>query len=210
MKLHLLLLLLSYEHVQVISAGKTPSSSPTLTVQPQHNHTLTCNITNKYEVAWYHLNSELENLTLLIFAEKTRTRKSLPFSYNRNESRYILTTDHEITVANLTVLHVEKDDLGLYFCGTKADWSHMFFARPIRLQFEGKEDHLIMQESTKKGEDADGVSMTERVLMLGGVGLVGLVFLVATVAAGTVVHKRAWRSGWSAGIDSSLRRSGKR
>ncbi|KAL7868892.1 hypothetical protein SRHO_G00102760 [Serrasalmus rhombeus] len=228
MNLSWFLLLLSYGHIQATYGDVKPSSIFTLTVRPKESITLTCDITDKYEVAWYHLNSMLEELTLLIFAKKTRTRKSLPFSYNNNERRFILSADSEITIANLTILEVGKDDLGLYFCGTTAEWSQMRFARAFKLQFkdtdhlsspkpsktEGENtdtDHLSSPKPSKtEGENTDEVSMVERLLMLGGVGVVALVFLVATVAAGIVVHKRAWRSGWAAGRDSYRRCSEKR
>ncbi|KAL7858851.1 hypothetical protein AOLI_G00189530 [Acnodon oligacanthus] len=210
MNLPWFLLLLSYGHIQAAYGDVKPSSIFTLTVQPKESITLTCDITGKYEVAWYHLNSMLEELTLLIFAKKTRTRKSLPFSYNKNESRFVLLADSEITVANLTIIALGKDDLGLYFCGTTAEWSQMLFARAIKLQFKDT-DHLSSPKpSTTEGEKTDEVSMVERLLMLGGVGVAALVFLVATVAAGIMVHKRAWRSGWAAGRDSYRRCSAKR
>ncbi|XP_036433835.1 uncharacterized protein LOC118812811 [Colossoma macropomum] len=209
MNLPLFLLLLSYGHIQATYGDVKPSSIFTLTVQPKESIALTCDITDKYEVAWYHLSSTLEELTLLIFAEKTRTRKSLPFSYNKNESRFVLTADSEITVANLTIVKVDKDDLGLYFCGTTAEWSQMRFARAIRLQFKDT-DHPSSPKPKTEGENAGEESLVERVLMLGGVGVVGLVFLVATVAAGTVIHKRAWQSGWASGRDSYRRCSEKR
>ncbi|XP_017541133.1 uncharacterized protein LOC108413234 [Pygocentrus nattereri] len=210
MNLSWFLLLLSYGHIQATYGDLKPSSIFTLTVRPKESITLTCDITDKYEVAWYHLNSMLEELTLLIFAKKTRTRKSLPFSYNKNESRFILSADGEITIANLTILEVGKDDLGLYFCGTTAEWSQMRFARAFKLQFKDT-DHLSSPMPSKtEGENTDEVSMVERLLMLGGVGVVALVFLMATVAAGIVVHKRAWRSGWAEGRDSYRRCSEKR
>ncbi|KAL6473345.1 hypothetical protein MHYP_G00169060 [Metynnis hypsauchen] len=210
MNLPWFLLLLCYGHIQATYGDVKPTSIFTLTVQPKENITLICDITDKYEVAWYHLNSMLEELTLLIFAEKTRTRKSLPFSYNKNESRFVLSADSEITIARLTVVEVGKDDLGLYFCGTTAEWSQMHFARAIKLQFQDT-DHLSTPKPSKtEGESTDEVSMVERLLMLGGVGVAALVFLVATVAAGIMVHKRAWQSGWAAGRDSYQRCSEKR
>ncbi|XP_072530137.1 uncharacterized protein [Salminus brasiliensis] len=190
----ILLLLMFYERA---ASADTPapaqtldlSSSQTISVRLNDSITMSCNITGKYEVAWYRLNSRLEELTLLILAEKTRTRKSLPYSYNKDECRLVLTADSEITMARLTVKEVGMDDLGLYFCGTKAEWSQLHFARPIRLQLQGAQDQKSQKE---EAENTDGVRMAERALMLIGVGAVALVFLLALIAVGKVIHQRSW------------------
>ncbi len=49
----------------------------------------------------------------------------------------------------------------------------------------------------------DGVTLTERVLMFGGVGLAIAVFFVATVIAGGIIHYRGWQKGWAAAKRSS-------
>ncbi|XP_049329171.1 uncharacterized protein LOC111189069 [Astyanax mexicanus] len=210
MDVFILLLLLFYGQLRTASTDPPApsldlSSTQTRTVRLGENITMSCNITEKHEVSWYRLNSRLEELTLLIHGEKTRTRKSLPFSYNTDEKRFILTANSEITEARLTVREVQPDDLGFYFCGTKADFYQMYFARPIRLQLKdqkSKQDQTSPENGVK-----DGVSAVERVMMLVGVGAVALVFLLASIAAGWVIHRRSWRSGWAAGIDAAQRRS---
>lgn len=49
----------------------------------------------------------------------------------------------------------------------------------------------------------DGVTLTERVLMFGGVGLAVVVFFLATVIVGGIIHHRGWQKGWSAAKRSS-------
>lgn len=109
---------------------------PVLTIRPNDNATLRCNITGHEEVAWYLLSSD--NFTLLISAEKTRTRKILPVHYNKDENHFILEPDSEVNTAIFTIIAITTDDLGLYFCGIKATFGdQMHFKKVTRLQFEG-------------------------------------------------------------------------
>ncbi len=50
----------------------------------------------------------------------------------------------------------------------------------------------------------DGVTLTERVMMFGGVGLAVLVFFLATVISGGIIHYHSWQKGWTAAKRSSL------
>ncbi|KAI4871902.1 hypothetical protein NFI96_008766 [Prochilodus magdalenae] len=110
------------------------STSLVTTVNPSENITLTCNIVGKHQVAWYHLTAD--ELTLLVSAEKSMTENILPIDYNKDGSRFVLKADSEATVARFTIVKVGKDDLGVYFCGTKAEWSQMLFGKPILVWFE--------------------------------------------------------------------------
>lgn len=48
----------------------------------------------------------------------------------------------------------------------------------------------------------DNLTVTERVLMFGGVGLAIVIFFLATVAAGGIIHHHGWQKGWTAGKDA--------
>ncbi len=43
-----------------------------------------------------------------------------------------------------------------------------------------------------------------KALMFGGVGLAVLVFFLATVVAGLIIHYCGWQKGWTASKDSSV------
>ncbi|XP_056597873.1 uncharacterized protein LOC130415896 isoform X2 [Triplophysa dalaica] len=167
--------------------------------------TLNCNMTNRYEIAWYHLNSE-QLLTLLVSAQKDRT---LLINYNTNP-RLTVNRDSSITLVSLVISEVTQSDLGLYFCGTKSDTPEMHFNRAVRLQTS---ENLMRREengdSVRKhgGEevettDDDDLTVKERVLMFGGVGLAIVIFFLATVAAGGIIHHHGWQKGWSEGKDA--------
>ncbi|KAF7702595.1 hypothetical protein HF521_001878 [Silurus meridionalis] len=157
---------------------------PTLTVIPNQNTTMRCNIMGKEEVAWYLLTSS-DDFTLLISAEKARTRKILPVHYNKDEKRFILEPDSEVNTAIFTIINITPDDLGLYFCGTKPEFKYqMNFIKVIRLQFkENKEELITCVEN--KGE----ASWCEVALMFGGVGAAALLLLLTTVVACTVIRR---------------------
>ncbi|KAI5100922.1 hypothetical protein C0J45_9908 [Silurus meridionalis] len=130
-----------------------------------------CNIMGKEEVAWYLLTSS-DDFTLLISAEKARTRKILPVHYNKDEKRFILEPDSEVNTAIFTIINITPDDLGLYFCGTKPEFKYqMNFIKVIRLQFKGE------------------ASWCEVALMFGGVGAAALLLLLTTVVACTVIRR---------------------
>ncbi|MCJ8735513.1 hypothetical protein PDJAM_G00247880, partial [Pangasius djambal] len=132
-----------------IQHNKNITSFPhTQTVRPTDNITLRCNITGHEQVAWYHLSSD--DFTLLISAEKTRTRKILPVHYNRDENRFILEPDPEVNTAIFTIIGITTDDLGLYFCGTKATLGDlMHFKKVTRLQFEVKEEETAVTQQAE-------------------------------------------------------------
>ncbi|XP_050960230.1 uncharacterized protein LOC127161526 isoform X2 [Labeo rohita] len=166
--------------VQTTSRG----SSDLLRVQMGESISLNCSMRNRYEIAWYHLRSE-QQLDLLISAEKDNKGRVLLTNYNTNSIRLKMTADTWVTRAILEISGVTESDSGLYFCGTKSDAPEMFFDKPIRLEVE------------------DGVTVTESVLMFGGVGLAVLVFFVATIAAGRIIHYHGWQKGWAAAKRSS-------
>ncbi len=106
-----------------------------LRVQMGENIILNCSIRNRYEVAWYHLNSE-EHI-LLISVKKDKTGNTLLTNYNQNITRLKITTDTLITTVSLNILGVTESDSGIYSCGAKENTPEMFFDKPIRLEIEG-------------------------------------------------------------------------
>ncbi|RXN38219.1 hypothetical protein ROHU_001324 [Labeo rohita] len=161
---------------------------------------LNCSMKNRYEIAWYHLTSE-QQLDLLISAEKDNKGRVLLTNYNPNSIRLKLTADTWVTRATLEISGVIESDSGLYFCGTKSDAPEMLFDKHIRLEIEGL---TVVQKTKEEADNTDGVTLTERVLMFGGVGLAVLVFFVATVAAGRIIHYHGWQKGWAVAKRSSL------
>ncbi|XDV33526.1 hypothetical protein PO909_003912, partial [Leuciscus waleckii] len=157
------------------------------------NITLNCSMRNRYEVAWYHLRSE--ELVLLISAEKDKTGRKLLINYNPNSNRMEITADSWITRVSLTISGVTESDSGLYFCGIKSDAPEMFFDKPIRLEIE---------ETKTEVEITDEVTVTERVLMFGGVGLAVCVFFLTTVIAGGIIYHRGQQKGWRAAKRASM------
>ncbi|KAF4100899.1 uncharacterized protein LOC131526159 [Onychostoma macrolepis] len=185
-------------------------SSDLLRVQTGENISLNCSMTNRYEVAWYHLKSG--ELDLLIAAEKDEKGRKLLTNYNLYATRLKMTADAWVTRATLVISGVTESDSGLYFCGTKSDAPEMHFNKPIRLEIEG----LFVTEKPKEVDNTDGVTtkekalmleevtLMERVLMFGGVGLAVFVFFLATVVAGGIIHYHGWQKGWAAAKRSSL------
>ncbi|KTF76277.1 hypothetical protein cypCar_00039839 [Cyprinus carpio] len=169
-----------------------------LRVQKGENISLNCSMRNRYEVAWYHLNSE--KLDLLISVKKDKTGRNILKNFDQNSPRLKLTADTRITKVFLEISGVTESDVGIYFCGTKSDAPEMFFDKPIRLEIEG----LSVTEKPKEVDITDGETTNNRALMLGGVGLAIAVFFVATVIAGGIIHYRGWQKGWSAAKRSAL------
>ncbi|XP_016115849.1 uncharacterized protein [Sinocyclocheilus grahami] len=169
-----------------------------LRVQMGENISLNCSMRDRYEVAWYHLNSE--KLDLLISVKKDKTGRNLLTNYDPNSPRLKLTADTRITRVSLDISGVTESDLGIYFCGTKSDAPEMFFDKPLRLEIAG----LSVTEKPKEVDITDGVTTIERALMFGGVGLAIVVFFLATVIAGGILHYRGWQKGWRAAKRSSL------
>ncbi|XP_048056947.1 uncharacterized protein LOC125274621 [Megalobrama amblycephala] len=174
------------------SDASVRGSSYVFRVQIGKDITLNCSMRNRYEVAWYHLRSE--ELVLLISAEKDKAGKKLLINYNQNKTHLKITADSWVTGVNLTISGVSESDSGLYFCGIKYDAPEMHFDKPIRLEIEG----LFVKEETKAEDEItdDGVTVTERVLMFGGVGLAVFVFFLATVFAGGIIYQRGRQKGW--------------
>ncbi|KAB5565254.1 hypothetical protein PHYPO_G00239010 [Pangasianodon hypophthalmus] len=193
MEVHLLFFLLSYGNIHIVSTNLSNLKSPdTWTVREKDNISLLCNIKGHEEVAWYRLS--FDTLTLLISAQKARTVKSLPVYYNRDESRFVLKPDGEITTATFTIMNLTEDDLGLYFCGITAEPAQMHFGRATRLQFEDKKEETKETFSTQKtpGEEMENTgeaSVCERVLMFGGVFMAALLLFLTTVVACSVIRQ---------------------
>ncbi|KAI7798495.1 uncharacterized protein LOC130567266 [Triplophysa rosa] len=180
-----------------------PQQSFLLRAQLGKSISLNCTMLNRYEIAWHHLNCE--QLTLLVTAEKdSKTGEKLLITYNQNKNHLELKANSGITVVSLVISEVTQSDLGLYFCGTKSDTPKMHFDRAIRLQTEEnlrlRKENCNSQLGTEQVEITDDdLTVKERVLMFGGVGLAIVIFFLATVAAGGVIHHRGWQKGWTAG-----------
>ncbi|XP_058610207.1 uncharacterized protein LOC131526113 isoform X2 [Onychostoma macrolepis] len=180
----------SYWIIPVTSIG-VQGSFDLLRVQKGANISLNCSMRSRYEVAWYHLNSE-EHI-LLISVKKDKTGNTLLTNYNQNITRLKIITDTLITTVSLNILGVTESDSGIYSCGAKKNTPEMFFDKPIRLEIEG----LFVTEKPKEVDIAE-VTTKERALMFGGVGLAIAVFFLATVIAGGIIHYRGWQKGWAA------------
>ncbi|XP_016091057.1 uncharacterized protein [Sinocyclocheilus grahami] len=184
-----------------------------LRVQLNKSISLNCNMTDRYEIAWFHQYSQ--QLNQLLSAKTSSASGRLLVMYNQNWSRLNIDDHHGdvgITTVMLVISGVTESDSGLYFCGTKSETSKsskMHFDKPIRLQIEDKltDGEYKTHSVTDPPEDAeltDGVTTKERALMFGGVGLAALVFFLATVIAGGIIHYRGWQKGWTAAKRSSL------
>ncbi len=96
------------------------------------------------------------------------------------------------------VFHVLcSGDPALIVVSSNTFWlkSEYFFC--ICLSVDGmttKEKALMLEE----------VTLMERVMMFGGVGLAVFVFFLATVIAGGIIHHHGWQKGWAAAKHSSL------
>ncbi|KAL1254889.1 hypothetical protein QQF64_012950 [Cirrhinus molitorella] len=180
----------SHRIIQITSSDVADHDVSISRVQLSKNISLNCSMTNKYEISWYHQNLDSGQLTLLMSAKiSTVAGRKLLVKYKPNSNHLKVDADVEINTVSLVISGLTESDLGLYFCGTKSATSEMHFNKPIRLQ------------------TADGVTLTERVLMFGGVGLAVLMFFVATVIAGGIIHHHGWQKGWAAAKRSSHQRS---
>ncbi|XDV33541.1 hypothetical protein PO909_003922 [Leuciscus waleckii] len=185
--------------MQIISSDLSAGGSSDVRVRMGENITLNCSMRNRYEVAWYHLRSE--ELVLLISAEKDKNGRKLLINYNPNSNRMKMTADSWVTRVSLTISGVTESDSGLYFCGIKSDAPEMFFDKPIRLEIEGL---FVIEETKTEVEITDEVTVTERVLMFGGVGLAVFVFFLTTVIAGGIIYHRGQQKGWRAAKRASI------
>ncbi|KAK9958201.1 hypothetical protein ABG768_012375 [Culter alburnus] len=152
--------------------------------------TLNCSMTDRIEVAWFHLNSE--KLKLLISAKKDRTGRKLLIIYKQNSTRLKITADSWVSTVSLIISGASESDLGFYFCGTKSNSPEMFFDKTIRLEIDGL---FVTEESKEVVDITDEVTPTERILMFGGVGLAVFVFFLTTVIAGGIIYHRGWQKG---------------
>ncbi|KAK7124192.1 hypothetical protein R3I94_018526 [Phoxinus phoxinus] len=186
--------------IMKITSSDLSGGSSVLRVQTGENIILNCSMRNRYEVSWYLLRSE--ELVLLISAEKDKTGRRLLINYNPNSNRMNITADSWVTGVSLTISGVTASDSGLYFCGIKTDAPEMFFDKPIRLEIEGL---FVIRETKTEVEITDEVTVTERVLMFAGVGLVVFVFFLTTVIAGGIIYHRGQQNGWKAAKRASMR-----
>ncbi|XP_026088233.1 uncharacterized protein LOC113062540 isoform X2 [Carassius auratus] len=187
-----------FGNVQIPSSGASISiqgSSDLLRVQKGESIILKCNMRSRYEIAWYHLRANRFNL--LISAQTDITGRKFLTTYNQIQTRLKIAADPWITRATLEISGVTESDSGLYFCGTRSNTTEMHFDRPIRLEIEGQQAEDLSTERPKEVDDTE-VTLTERVLMFGGVGLAAFVFFLVTVIAGGLLHYHGWQKGWSA------------
>ncbi|KAB5565315.1 hypothetical protein PHYPO_G00239730 [Pangasianodon hypophthalmus] len=91
---------------------------------------------------------------------------------------------------SLKISKVTHSDAGRFYCNENTvDLSVVTGSTPGPCP-SAPAEHATTQDTCK-----GGVSGVERGLMFGGVGLAGLVFLLATVAAGRAIAHRAWQAG---------------
>ncbi|KAF4100964.1 uncharacterized protein LOC131525936 [Onychostoma macrolepis] len=198
----------SYKIIQITSSDVSEHDVSILRVQLNESITLNCSMTDRYEISWYHQNPESGRLTLLMSAKTSSVAgRKLLVRYIQNQSRLTVKADVGINTVSLVISGLMESDSGLYFCGTKS--LEMQFDKPIRLQIEDKltdrEDKVnSVTEPPEDVDITDEVTLTERVLMFGGVGLAVFVFFLATVVAGGIIHYHGWQKGWAAAKRSSL------
>ncbi|KAK9958198.1 hypothetical protein ABG768_012372 [Culter alburnus] len=196
--------------IQLTSSDVSEHEVTLLRFQLNEAISLDCNMTDRYEITWYHQNSDSGRLTLLMTAKiSSAVGRKLLVTYNLNKSRLKFIADTGITRVSLIITGLTESDSGLYFCGTKSVTSEMHFDKPIRLEIEDKltdrEDKCnCVTETPDVVEVRDGVTVTERVLMFGGVGLAAFVFFLATFIAGGIIHHHGWQKGWKEAKRASL------
>ncbi|KAK7139593.1 hypothetical protein R3I93_016662 [Phoxinus phoxinus] len=212
-----------------ITSSDVPEDEVTLfRVELNKDISLNCNMTDRYEIAWYNQNPDSGRLTLLMIAKMSSAAgRKLLVTYNLNRSRLKVDADAEITAVTLVITGVTESDSGLYFCGTKSVSSEMHFEKPIRLEMKDKltdrqnKDKSVTElpkcevKITEEPKDAvdvteepkdltDEVTPTERVLMFAGVGLAVFVFFLTTVVAGGIIYHRGWQRGLKAAKHGAL------
>lgn len=107
-----------------------------LRVQLNESISLSCSMTDRYEISWYHQNPESGRLTLLMSAKTSSVAgRKLLVRYNQNWSRLTVKADVGIDTVTLVISGLTESDSGLYFCGTRS--LEMHFDKPIRLVMEG-------------------------------------------------------------------------
>ncbi|XP_077086339.1 uncharacterized protein LOC143738198 isoform X2 [Siphateles boraxobius] len=197
-------------NLQIITSDVSEDEVTLFRVELKDRISLNCNMSDRYEISWFHQYSQ--QLTQLISAKTSSAAgRKLLVTFNLNRSRLEVDADTEITTATLVITGVTESDSGLYFCGTKSVSSEMTFQKPIRLRLDKLTDTRTDREDkdnsvTEPPEEVeiDEVTVTERVLMFGGVGLAVFVFFLATVVAGGIVHYHGWQKGWAAAKHGAL------
>ncbi|XP_016309057.1 uncharacterized protein LOC107663361 isoform X1 [Sinocyclocheilus anshuiensis] len=190
----------SYLTVQITSSDVSEHDVSLLRLRLNESISLNCSMTDTYEIAWYHQNPESGRLTLLIFA-MGRTKELYTIDQN---SRVRVKVDMWSKTISLLISGLTESDSGLYFCGTKSNpVSEMHFEKPIRIQIE---DKLTDREDEAHSDVAitDEVTLTERVIIFGGVGLAVLVFFLAIIIAGRNIYYHGWQKGWIAAEHAGL------
>ncbi|XP_042601532.1 uncharacterized protein LOC109077414 isoform X2 [Cyprinus carpio] len=186
----------SYRIIQLTSSDVSEHDVSILRVRLNESITLNCSMTDRYEISWYHQNPDSGRLTLLMSAKSSSVAgRKLLVRFNQNWSRLTVHADVEINTVSLVISGLTESDSGLYFCGTKS--VEMHFNKPIRLQIE---DKLTDREDEAHSdvEITDWLTLMERVLMFGGVGLAVLVFFLVIIIAGRKIYCHGWRKGWIA------------
>ncbi|KAK9958199.1 hypothetical protein ABG768_012373 [Culter alburnus] len=190
--------------MRIISSDVSEHEVTLLSVQLNENISLNCNMTDRYEIGWFHQHSQ--QITQLISAKTSKVSgKRLLVTYNQNWSHLKVDADTEVTTVSLVITGLTESDSGLYFCGTKSVTSEMHFDKPIRLEIEDKlTDKWDSVTEPADVEITDGVTTKERALMFGGVGLAVFVFFLTTVIAGGIIYHRGWQKGWKEAKRTSL------
>ncbi|XP_056116210.1 uncharacterized protein LOC130092385 isoform X1 [Rhinichthys klamathensis goyatoka] len=192
----LFLCVFSSWNLQIITRDVSEDEVTLFRVELKDRINLNCNMSDRYEIAWFHQFSQ--QLTQLISAKTSRAAgRKLLVTFNLNRSRLEVDADSEISTVTLVITGVTEADSGLYFCGTKSvSSSEMHFQKPIRLEID--------VELPKKVDITVTVTVTERVLMFAGVGLAVCVFFLATVVAGGISYHRGQQKGWKAAKQEAL------
>ncbi|XP_053092545.1 uncharacterized protein LOC128318740 [Pangasianodon hypophthalmus] len=101
---------------------------------------------------------------------------------HRGPDRFTVLADSSLLIKKASV-----SDSGIYYCNDSP---------VVNLTVTPSQESSTSTYTTASfRKPTGGVSGVERGLMFGGVGLAGLVFLLATVAAGRAIAHRAWQAG---------------
>ncbi|XP_073677365.1 uncharacterized protein [Garra rufa] len=193
----------SYGIIQITSSEHDVTL---LRFQLNENIRLNCTVSDKIKIAWYHQNPDSGRLTLVISMLYSMILVNHEY---RNHARF----EGNRVNNTLVITGLRESDSGLYFCGTSMDFnSVMHFNKPIRLVMEDETTdkegkvHSITEppENVEITASSVGMILTERELIFSGAGLAVLVFFLATVIAGGIIHSYGWQKGWAAAKRAGL------